>query len=82
MMAFAVRDLGQPGYSIGFIVFVFLALVSLALTWIVKYARATATPKPVPGRSERLLKKRHRQGRRKKEESVGGEHGVLIRQYP
>lgn len=48
MMAFAVRDLGQPGYSIGFIVFVFLALVSLALTWIVKYARATATPKPAP----------------------------------
>ena len=51
MMAFAVRDLGQPGYSIGFIVFVFLALVSLALTWIVKYARATATPKPVPARA-------------------------------
>jgi NNP family nitrate/nitrite transporter-like MFS transporter len=48
MMAFAVRDLGQPGYSIGFIVFVFLALVSLALTWIVKYARASATPKPTP----------------------------------
>ncbi len=48
MMAFAVRDLGQPGYSIGFIVFVFLALVSLALTWIVKYARASAAPRPTP----------------------------------
>jgi MFS transporter, NNP family, nitrate/nitrite transporter len=46
MMAFAVRDLGQPGYSIGFIVFVFLALVSLALTWIVKYARASAAQRP------------------------------------
>jgi NNP family nitrate/nitrite transporter-like MFS transporter len=53
MMAFAVRDLGQPGYSIGFIVFVFLALVSLALTWVVKYARAGATPRetPVPARA-------------------------------
>lgn len=39
MMAFAVRDLGRPGYAIGFIVFVFLALLSLALTWIVKYAK-------------------------------------------
>jgi MFS transporter, NNP family, nitrate/nitrite transporter len=44
MMAFAVRDLGTPGYSIGFIVFVFLALLSLALTWIVKYARTSEPP--------------------------------------
>lgn len=44
MMAFAVRDLGRPGYAIGFIVFVFLALLSLALTWIVKYARASEPP--------------------------------------
>jgi NNP family nitrate/nitrite transporter-like MFS transporter len=44
MMAFAVRDLGRPGYAIGFIVFVFLALLSLALTWIVKYAK----PRDVP----------------------------------
>ena len=52
MMAFAVRDLGQPGYSIGFIVFVFLALVSLALTWIVKYARAAAPRQtPMPARA-------------------------------
>jgi hypothetical protein len=40
MMAFAVRDLGRPGYAIGFIVFVVMALMALALTWIVKYARA------------------------------------------
>jgi NNP family nitrate/nitrite transporter-like MFS transporter len=42
-MAFAVRDLGSRGYSIGFVVFVFLALVSLGVTWVLKYA----TP-PVP----------------------------------
>ena len=52
MMAFAVRDLGQPGYSTGFIVFVFLALMSLTLTWIVKYARTTETRRaPVPARA-------------------------------
>ena len=44
MMAFAVRDLGRSGYSTGFIVFVFLALLSLALTWILKYARAGVAP--------------------------------------
>jgi NNP family nitrate/nitrite transporter-like MFS transporter len=52
MMAFAVRDLGQPGYSTGFIVFVFLALVSLTLTWIVKYAR-TGEPARRPALSVR-----------------------------
>ena len=53
MMAFAVSDLGRPGYSIGFIVFVFLALLSLALTWIVKYARQPEAPlsaHPAPAR--------------------------------
>lgn len=48
VMAFAVRDLGRPGYSTGFVVFVFLALLSLALTWIVKYARVHEVPKPAP----------------------------------
>lgn len=38
VMAFAVSDLGQPGYAIGFIVFVFLALVSLTATWFLKYS--------------------------------------------
>ena len=37
-MAFAVRDLGPRGYSIGFVVFIFLALVSLAVAWVLKYA--------------------------------------------
>ncbi len=37
MLGFAVRDLGKAGYAIGFIVFVFLALLSLAMLWILKY---------------------------------------------
>lgn len=37
MMAFAVRDLGPKGYSIGFIVFVFLTLLSLTMAWLLKY---------------------------------------------
>lgn len=42
MMAFAVGDLGTRGYAIGFIVFVFLALMSLVMAWVLKYAPATA----------------------------------------
>ncbi len=42
VMAFAVHDLGQLGYSIGFIVFVFLALFSLSMAWILKYTREVA----------------------------------------
>jgi NNP family nitrate/nitrite transporter-like MFS transporter len=40
-MAFAVRDLGQSGYPIGFVVFVFLALFSLTMAWILKYTGET-----------------------------------------
>jgi hypothetical protein len=36
-MAFAVSDLGPRGYAIGFVVFVFLALMLLAVTWMLKY---------------------------------------------
>jgi NNP family nitrate/nitrite transporter-like MFS transporter len=44
-MAFAVRDLGRPGYPIGFVVFVFLALFSLTMAWILKYTEdAPARP--------------------------------------
>jgi NNP family nitrate/nitrite transporter-like MFS transporter len=54
IMAFAVSDLGQPGYSIGFIVFVVLALVSLGLTWTIKYSvaptRSTAPANPAAAR--------------------------------
>ncbi|HZT29896.1 MAG TPA: MFS transporter [Bryobacteraceae bacterium] len=38
MLAFAVRDLGKNGYSIGFIIYLFLALVSLFMVWILKYS--------------------------------------------
>jgi NNP family nitrate/nitrite transporter-like MFS transporter len=41
-MAFAVRDLGDRGYAIGFIVFVFLALLSLGVAWVLKYSRTAA----------------------------------------
>jgi NNP family nitrate/nitrite transporter-like MFS transporter len=41
-MAFAVSDLGQRGYAIGFIVFVVLALASLSVTWVMKYSPASA----------------------------------------
>jgi len=43
VLAFAVRDLGKPGYAIGFVVFIFLALSSLTVAWILKYARTAAT---------------------------------------
>ena len=46
IMGFAVRDLGQPGYAIGFVTMIFLALSSLALAWILKYTREI--PLPVP----------------------------------
>jgi len=39
VLGFAVRNLGKNGYSIGFIVFVFLALFSLSMAWILKYTR-------------------------------------------
>jgi NNP family nitrate/nitrite transporter-like MFS transporter len=40
VLAFAVRDLGKSGYSIGFIVYLFLALLSLFMVWILKYSEA------------------------------------------
>jgi NNP family nitrate/nitrite transporter-like MFS transporter len=40
IMGFAVSDLGDAGYSIGFIVFIALALISLSMVWILKYARS------------------------------------------
>lgn len=49
-LGFAVRDLGERGYSIGFITFVFLALVSLVMVWILKYAPPdTSEPGSGPG---------------------------------
>ncbi len=42
MLAYAVGDLGRSGYSIGFIVYLFLALLSLFMAWILKYSEAPA----------------------------------------
>lgn len=42
ILAFAVKDLGKRGYAIGFIVFVFLALLSLSMAWVLKYMAETA----------------------------------------
>ncbi|HKW99178.1 MAG TPA: MFS transporter [Bryobacteraceae bacterium] len=55
MLAFAVRDLGRSGYSIGFIVYLFLALLSLFMTWILKYSEIPASDVPkasVPDREK------------------------------
>ena len=43
MLGFAVRDLGPRGYAIGFVVFVFLALGSLSMAWLLKYSRTPAS---------------------------------------
>ena len=48
-MAFGVRDLGDRGYAIGFVVFIFLALVSLAVSWVLKYDTGTAQAATAPG---------------------------------
>ena len=37
LLAFAVKNLGKRGYAIGFIIFVFLALFSLSMAWVLKY---------------------------------------------
>ena len=49
VMGFAVHNLGMRGYPIGFVVFIFLALFSLSMVWILKYTDdvAVALPQPV-----------------------------------
>jgi NNP family nitrate/nitrite transporter-like MFS transporter len=54
VLGFAVRDLGKTGYAIGFITFIFLALFSLSMAWILKYTReepAQASMVTVPAAS-------------------------------
>jgi MFS transporter, NNP family, nitrate/nitrite transporter len=46
VMGFAVRNLGTRGYPIGFVVFIFLALFSLSMVWILKYTDDTAVALP------------------------------------
>lgn len=50
ILGVAVRNLGKTGYAIGFIVFIFLALFSLALAWVLKYSRPEVV-EPVTVRS-------------------------------
>jgi len=38
-MGLAVSDLGMPGYPIGFVIFIFLAIFALTMMWILKYMR-------------------------------------------
>lgn len=40
IMGFAVRQHGESGYPLGFITFIVLALFSLSLVWVLKYAHA------------------------------------------
>ncbi|MCC7498260.1 MAG: MFS transporter [Bryobacterales bacterium] len=57
VLAFAVRDLGEAGYAIGFIVFVFLTLLSLTMVWVLKYSGdpAPAAPAPAPGKPRQAM---------------------------
>ncbi len=52
VMGFAVRNLGQSGYPIGFITFIFLALFSLSMAWILKYSREPLAESAPPARPE------------------------------
>lgn len=56
LMAFAARDLGKPGYAIGFVTIVFLALFSLSLAWILKYTHEV--PVPQSSLKEELVKEK------------------------
>ncbi len=46
ILGIAVRNLGKEGYAIGFIVFIFLALFSLSLAWVLKYSRPESVAVP------------------------------------
>jgi len=48
VLGFAVTDLGQRGYAIGFIVFVFLAMLGLGVVWVLKYTRDESVPSSTP----------------------------------
>lgn len=39
VMGFAVHNLGQRGYPIGFVTFIFLAIFSLSMVWVLKYTQ-------------------------------------------
>lgn len=48
IMGWAVRQEGQLGYSLGFITFIVLGLLSLSLVWVLKYARARSDAETAP----------------------------------
>ena len=48
VMGFAVRNLDQRGYPIGFVTFVFLALFSLSMAWVLKYTMEAPARAPAP----------------------------------
>ncbi len=56
VMGFAVHNLGPRGYPIGFVTFIFLALFSLSMAWVLKYTRdqqpSADTPAPNLGTHE------------------------------
>lgn len=46
VMAFAVHDLGKPGFALGYVAFIFLALSSLSVAWVLKYTHDIPEPTP------------------------------------
>jgi NNP family nitrate/nitrite transporter-like MFS transporter len=64
MLGFAVHDLGQRGYAIGFVVFVFLAMFGLGVVWVLKYTREEeqlpAMPAIPPEEEQQIQEELHR----------------------
>lgn len=54
-MAFAVRKQGAMGYPLGFITFVVLALFSLSLVWVLKYAPLKSAVEGKPIATEEIV---------------------------
>jgi NNP family nitrate/nitrite transporter-like MFS transporter len=59
MLGFAVHDLGQRGYAIGFIVFVFLAMFGLGVVWVLKYTREEEKGPALPATAPTELPQMH-----------------------
>lgn len=64
MLGFAVHDLGQRGYAIGFIVFVFLAMFGLGVVWVLKYTREQPIAPPVAEMASREATQIHEEVQR------------------
>jgi MFS transporter, NNP family, nitrate/nitrite transporter len=57
VMAFAVHDLGTRGYAIGFVTFIFLALSSLSVAWVLKYTHEIPEPEVSPAAWDKVAGK-------------------------